>query len=199
MLTCTEGDGRTRRELPWVAYASEDSLEHAARQVIREAVGVAPSWLAQGGAFDARKRHPSDAGVSVAFIGLVAGARAFSREEPYEWCRLQSTGGLPSRQRAMLDESLALLRERIDFDPLAFRLLPDAFTLSDLQLVYEEILGQSLHKASFRRALQASGLVEPLDEYRSEGRGRPAQLFRYAPRARTPAARSARFDLLARD
>jgi 8-oxo-dGTP diphosphatase len=73
--------------------------------------------------------------------------------------------------------------------------LPQRFTLSDLQRVYEIMLGRRLHKASFRRALQAATLVEPTDEWRSEGRGRPAQLFRYAPKRKRRVRRGLRFDL----
>jgi hypothetical protein len=88
------------------------------------------------------------------------------------------------------------VRTRLDSAPIAFRLLPGVFTLSELQQMYEILLGRGLHKASFRRALQAASLVEPTDEWRSEGRGRPAQLFRYAPRRRRGGRRAVRFDLL---
>ena len=61
----------------------------------------------------------------------------------------------------------------------------------------DEYLGiDAGHKASFRRALQAAFLVEPTEEWRSEGRGRPAQLFRYAPRRRRATRRGVRFDLI---
>ena len=103
---------------------------------------------------------------------------------------------LPPRQRAMVDGAVLMLRGRMDQSPVAFRLLPASFTLSELQHMYELLLGKRLHKASFRRALQAAWLVEPTDEWRSEGRGRPAQLFRYAPRKRRPAQRGIRLDLL---
>jgi hypothetical protein len=75
-------------------------------------------------------------------------------------------------------------------------LLPTTFTLTELQAMYELLLGRRLHKASFRRALQGAWLVEPTEEWRSEGRGRPAQLFRYAPRRRRSARRGVRFELL---
>ena len=88
------------------------------------------------------------------------------------------------------------MRARVDQQPIAFRLLPAAFTLSELQAVYELLLGRRLHKASFRRSLHASALVEATDEWRSEGRGRPAQLFRYAPPRRRRQRRGIRFDLL---
>jgi hypothetical protein len=91
---------------------------------------------------------------------------------------------------------LAAIRARLEQAPIAFSFLERDFTLSDLQQTYETILGRRLHKASFRRALQAAFLVEPAGEWRSEGRGRPAQLYRYAPRKRRNARRGVRLDLL---
>jgi len=96
----------------------------------------------------------------------------------------------------MLDAAVAMLRVRMDQSPVAFRLLPSIFTLSELQHMYELLLGKRLHKASFRRALASAWLVEPTDEWRTEGRGRPAQLFRYAPRKRQPTQRGIRLDML---
>jgi 8-oxo-dGTP diphosphatase len=100
------------------------------------------------------------------------------------------------RQRTMVDAAMRTMQERLDQAPIAFRLLPSTFTLSDLQHMYELLLGKRLHKASFRRALRAAWLVEPTDEWRSEGRGRPAQLFRYAPKKRRRSHRGVRFDFL---
>jgi 8-oxo-dGTP diphosphatase len=112
------------------------------------------------------------------------------------WFDASAVPGLAPRQRAMADAALEEVRRRMDHSPVAFRLLPAVFTLSELQRMYEMLLGRRLHKASFRRALQASFLVEPTDEWRGEGRGRPAQLFRYAPRRRRAGRRAVRFDLL---
>jgi len=96
-----------------------------------------------------------------------------------------------------VQHAVSVVRDRMDISPVAFRLLPASFTLSELQQMYELLLGKRLHKASFRRALQAAWLVEPTDEWRSEGRGRPAQLYRYAPKKRRKGRRGVRFDLLA--
>ena len=112
-----------------------------------------------------------------------------------EWFPLAALPALAPRHRTIVDRAAAVVRQRVDQSPVAFRLLPPMFTLSDLQAVYELLLGRRLHKASFRRALQASYLVEPSDEWRSEGRGRPAQLFRFAPKKRRGARRGVRFDL----
>ena len=88
----------------------------------------------------------------------------------------------------MIDAAVHAVRTRVDQSPVAFRLLPPTFTLSQLQEVYELLLAPRLLKASFRRALHAAWLVEPTDEWHSEGRGRPAQLFRFAPRKRRGAS-----------
>lgn len=197
-LSSEPGDGaRGRRELPWAALDAADSLDGAARQAVREAVSVPPAWLEQLGVFDSRKRHPADAPLSLAFVALL-GDGGLSAAPGYEWSDMESASQLPPRQRAMLEAATVMLRQRVDFEPVAFHLLPSAFTLSELQQIYEQVLGHRLHKASFRRALQAAELVQPLNEFRTEGRGRPAQLYRYAPRSRKPPVRSARFELLSR-
>jgi 8-oxo-dGTP diphosphatase len=153
-----------------------------------------PALLEQVGAFADARRHPGDADVSVGVVALTPPAELSSLASA-EWFSLSALPPLAPRHRAIVDRAITVVRQRVDQSPLAFRLLPPTFTLSDLQGIYELLLGRRLHKASFRRALQASYLVEPTDEWRSEGRGRPAQLFRYAPRKRRGARRGVRFDL----
>jgi 8-oxo-dGTP diphosphatase len=144
---------------------------------------------AQGGA----RRPPDAPHITVTYFGLVpdVGARRNAT-----WASLTELPILIPRQREAVDAALAAMRARVDQQPIAFRLLPPAFTLSELQAVYELLLGRQLHKASFRRALHAAALVEATDEWRSEGRGRPAQLFRYSPPRRRKQRRGIRFDLL---
>jgi hypothetical protein len=75
---------------------------------------------------------------------------------------------------------LTRLRAKTAYAPVAFQLLPDAFTLSDLQAVYEAILGEPLDARNFRRDVLAAGVVAPPERSRTEGRGRPARLSRSA-------------------
>jgi 8-oxo-dGTP diphosphatase len=194
LLVRTPPGGRERWSLPWDALLSGEGLEDAAARITEGALGAAPALLEQVGAFADTRRHPGDADVSIGLVALtpqlegalVAGA---------EWFSLSALPPLSPRHRAIVDRATTVVRQRVDQSPLAFRLLAPTFTLSDLQGIYELLLARRLHKASFRRALQASYLVEPTDEWRSEGRGRPAQLFRYAPRKRRGARRGVRFDL----
>jgi 8-oxo-dGTP diphosphatase len=186
---------RERWTLPWAPVAARDTLDHAAARVALRAAGAHASWLAQAGAFADGKRHPGGAALSVAYIGVTP-ARALGPSTGAQWFPADDLPSLAPRHRAIIDAALAQLRERMDRAPVAFRLLGATFTLSELQAVYELLLGRRLHKASFRRALQAAFLVEPTDEWQSEGRGRPAQLFRYAPRRRRGGRGGVRFELL---
>jgi len=195
VLLARNSSERERWSLPWRASQTGETFELAATRSAQEALGEAPSWMEQIGAFGEGKRHPSDADISVAYVALVPNETASPRAG-YTWFQIADLPPLSPRQRAMVDAATRTIQGRLDQAPIAFRLLPSTFTLSDLQQMYELLLGKRLHKASFRRALQAAWLVEPTDEWRSEGRGRPAQLFRYLPKKRRRPHRGVRFDFL---
>ena len=178
-----------------------EALLQSARQLARASGGAEPGWMEQLSAFGGTDRHPAGTAVSVAFVGVIgaaaAGAATGRGARGAEWVSVERLAGLAPRQALMLESAIAAIRARLDHSPIAFKLLPATFTLSDLQATYELLLGRRLHKASFRRSLQAAYLVEPMDEWRSEGRGRPAQLYRFSPRKRRASRRGVRFELLA--
>jgi 8-oxo-dGTP diphosphatase len=186
---------RERWSLPWRVPQTGEMLDAAGARVAQDALGESPIWMEQVGAFGDGKRHPGDADVSIAYVALVPHETASPRAG-YTWFPEGDLPPLSPRQRAMVEGATKTLQGRLDQAPIAFRLLPPTFTLSELQQMYELLLGKRLHKASFRRALQGAWLVEPTDEWRSEGRGRPAQLFRYAPKKRRRLQRGVRFDFL---
>ena len=176
LLRAADSRSRDRWLLPWDAPRLEEDPEQAAVRLSRAVLGTAPAALEQIGAFGDGQRHPGEAQLSVSFVGLVPHGPATESSDNAVWVELSQLPSMAPRQRTMVGAAVECVRQRIDQAPLAFRLLPQAFTLSELQGVYELILGRPLHKASFRRALQAAFLVEPTDEWRSEGRGPPAQL-----------------------
>ena len=195
VLLARNSSDRERWSLPWRSPQAGESLEIAAIRAVQEALGEAPNWMEQIGAFGDGKRHPSESDVSVAYLGLVPHETASPRAG-YTWFQVADLPPLSPRQRAMVESAAKTIQSRLDQAPVAFRLLPNTFTLSELQQMYELLMGKRLHKASFRRALQAAWLVEPTDEWRSEGRGRPAQLFRYLPKKKRRPHRGVRFDFL---
>jgi 8-oxo-dGTP diphosphatase len=198
LLAQAPAGDRERWTLPWTPWrgiASDNGVDETAERFAAAALGVRPAWIAQFAAFGDAKRHPGQAALSVGYVGVTP-ARERDLTNRAEWFPVSALPVVTPRHRAVIDAAVAALRDRMDAAPVAFRLLPATFTLTDLQEVYELLLGRRVHKASFRRSLQGAYLVEPTDEWRSEGRGRPAQLFRYAPRKRRGGRRGVRFELL---
>lgn len=180
-----EGGDRRQVVLPETELHADAELDESAAIFARATLGRAPAWLAQIGAFNGE-------GLSVAYLALVtAGADA---PPGHHW--VSPPKQLAGPQAPILRTALRHLRERLDREAVAFRLLPATFTLTELQELYELLLERRLHKASFRRTLIAAQLVEPTEAWRSEGRGRPAQLFRYAPHRRKAHPRAVRFESL---
>ena len=180
---------RDRWTLPSSPLGSNETLDDAAMRVAREALGATPASLEQAVASGGRND------VTITYFGLVPSGGVSSTTRG-SWISTSELANVGARQSEEIEVALSTMRARIDQQPIAFSLLATTFTLSELQSVYELLLGRRLHKASFRRSLRASSLVEATDEWRSEGRGRPAQLFRYAPPRRRRMRRGIRFDLL---
>ncbi|WP_084398105.1 NUDIX hydrolase [Henriciella aquimarina] len=86
---------------------------------------------------------------------------------------------MSSDHRRILATAMGRLRGKIRYRPVVFELMPDRFTLSALQSTCEGILGLTLHKQNFRRALDRAGLVEGTGEMMAGTGGRPAELFRF--------------------
>lgn len=167
--------------LPSVVLSRGRSLDAAAAALEHQMLRLSAAWREQSGA-QVVKHHPLRAALAVVFVlGIpegVAGARGAT------WCavtRVPAT--VPASHRAAIAAALAHVRRRADLSPLAFALLTPEFTLTQLQCVYELLLGRAVHKASFRRTISAARLVVATSKWRSEGRGRPAQLYRRAARA----------------
>lgn len=91
-----------------------------------------------------------------------------------------------SDHRRILATGLGRLRGKLKYRPVAFELLPEAFTLSELQRVVEAIAGVPLHKQNFRRSVERTGLVAPLGRYDLDTGGRPAELFRFVRERTVP-------------
>lgn len=197
LVRSTDASVRERWALPWDGPREGETLEQTAARVVHEVLGGAPSLLVQSGA-TAGRRHPSGGELSIAFLALLppdGAAPAPSADGEATWAPVDALPPLAPRQRAIVDAAGVAIRTELARAPIAFHLLPALFTLTELQRAHELLLGRRLHKASFRRALRAAALVEPTDQWRAEGRGRPAQLYRFAPRRRPGRRRAAGMQL----
>lgn len=113
--------------------------------------------------------------------GLVEEARRDGREAAGFWGgTLPRLGAqMTSDHRRILATAIGRVRAKIKYRPVIFELMPDDFTLFELQKTVEAILGPHLHKQNFRRLVESAGLVEPTGDVKTQTGGRPAKLFRF--------------------
>jgi len=112
--------------------------------------------------------------------GLVDEAARDGREAAHQWTDRPRLG-VPMHydHRRILATAIGRVRAKIKYRPVIFELMPDDFTLFELQRTVEAILGPHLHKQNFRRLVEGAGLVEPTGEVKMRTGGRPAKLYRF--------------------
>lgn len=112
--------------------------------------------------------------------GLVDEALRDGRSAAQTWTTRPALGQpMKSDHRRILATAIGRTRAKIKYRPVIFELMPDEFTLYELQKTVEAILGPHLHKQNFRRLVEGAGLVEPTGEVKTRTGGRPAKLFRF--------------------
>lgn len=158
------------------------SLEEAARRVLADKVSVKLPHVDEVRTFSGPDRDPRGWSVSVLYYALLPrdkiGAVVRSKVEALEWVDAESPGHrLAFDHSEHLAVAVRKLRAKVTADVLPLHLLPEKFTLTELQKVVEAIVGHPLDKSSFRRRLKDSRDLVELDEY-VRGAQRPAQLFR---------------------
>jgi 8-oxo-dGTP diphosphatase len=191
--------------LPGGFVMIDESLDDAARRVLAGKAGLTGVFLEQLYTFGSPRRDPRTRVISVAYYALVsrprsAEVRPVSGPAPV-WGKIDvpwesETGGpvlvkQPEDGSAMvlafdhahiLGMAVKRIRGKLDYTPIGFQLLPERFTLLDLQTVHETILGRPVNKDSFRRRMLASGQLEATGEHQ-QGAGRPAELYRFVRRS----------------
>jgi 8-oxo-dGTP diphosphatase len=170
-----------RYAIPGGFVLESESLDAAAKRELREETNVSDVYLEQLYTFGEPKRDPRGRVITVAYYALVPNTqtlRAGTDAKEAGWFPLTDVPPLAFDHATILEYARQRLRNKLDYTNVGFELLPEKFTLSDLQSVHEAILGEPLDKRNFRRKLAERGLVKPLKEWRDTGR-RPAQLYRF--------------------
>jgi len=168
-------------ELPGCRLVDGLGLENSAAQCIERLTGLKEVYLEQLYTFGDPGRHPSNQVVSVVYFALLA-EDTLSQEHIHnsqaDWQPVRDLPVLAWDHADILAYALRRLRYKLEYSAVGFELLPEAFSLSELQHTYELILGEKLDKRNFRRRILEAGIIEPTSERRS-GEGRPALLYRY--------------------
>ena len=158
-----------------------EDLEQAAVRELREETGVSDVYLEQLYTFGKPDRDPRGRVVTVAYFALISADRelkAGTDAAEAAWFPMDELPPLAFDHAKILDYALERLRNKLEYTTVGFQLLPEKFTLTELQDVYAAILGKELDKRNFRRKMSMLKILKPLPEYRRGGQ-RPAQLYRF--------------------
>ncbi len=169
--------------LPGGLVRVDESTAAAAVRVLEEKTGLKKVYLEQLYTFSDPDRDPRQRIVSVAHYALVRSTdhaiHAGRHTELADWFDLDEKKKLAFDHRKILDLAIERVRGQIRYKPIGFELLPTRFTLTQLQKLYEAILGTALDKRNFRKKILAMNLLEGLEE-KEIGVGRkPAQYWRF--------------------
>lgn len=169
--------------IPGGFIRDNESPEDAALRELYEETGVRNVFLEQLYTFGDPERDPRGRVITVAYYALIASDKlslvAGADAAEACWFAMSDLPTLAFDHRAILDYASERLRNKLEYTTVGFQLLPEKFTLSELQTVYEAILGKKLDKRNFRRKFALLRILKPLRERQRTGR-KPAQLFRFA-------------------
>lgn len=178
-----EGISKGKWALPggWVAY--DESLDDAASRILSLLTGVKKVFLEQLKAFGETSRFPGKRVVTVAYYSLVNAdhfdiVAGFTASD-VRWFSIDEIKNLPYDHDAILSYAQNELKKRVKQEPIGFNLLPEKFTLLQLQNLYESALQIKLDKPNFRRKILGMKLLIDCEEKQHNVSHRAAKLYRF--------------------
>lgn len=171
-------------ELPGIPIPVDQSIEEAASQCLGLFIGQHEAYLEQLYTYGHPQRDPTRRLISVVYFAILpvdAGTLTTGQTQAC-WFPIEALPRLILDHEEVIGYALRRLRYKLEYTAVGFELLPENFSLTELQHTYELILGEKLDKRNFRRRILQAGVIEPTQQSRS-GEGRPARLYRYRPDA----------------
>ncbi|WP_420629276.1 NUDIX hydrolase [Candidatus Leptofilum sp.] len=161
----------------------DESLEEAAVRALADETGVEDVYTEQLYTFGNPGRDPRTRVITVAYFALVPHDaihhKAGRDASETGWFAISQLPSLAFDHAEIIEYAHTRLRYKLEYSSVGFQLLPDVFTLSELQKAYEIILEEPLDKRNFRRKILSAEILEETGEKKKEGEGRPAMLYRY--------------------
>ncbi len=171
--------------LPGYFVKNDESIDDAAERILHELTGLRDLHMDQFHTFGDVDRHPQGRVITVAYYALI---RIDAQQElkptsnyvrSAYWHPVNELGKLPFDHGKVFETGFQKLRRRLNYQPIAFELLPEKFTLTQLQTLYEVILNKKLDKRNFRKKMLGYGFLKELDEKQKGVSYRAATLYRF--------------------
>lgn len=144
-----------------------ESVNEAATRILRSLTGLEDIFMEQVGVYGELDRDPGERVISCAYYALIdlsSHDNSLLQQRNAYWVNIAHTSELIFDHAQMLNDALNILRRKAAFQPIGFNLLPDKFTLTHLQTLYEAIYNQQLDKRNFRKRMLGFDFLEKLDE-----------------------------------
>ncbi len=168
--------------LPGGFIKMEEGLEEGARRELEEETGVTGVYLEQLYTFGRPDRDPRERVITVAYLALIPvnklEIKAGSDAEDVSWFNMKDLPDLAFDHKRILKMAHERLVAKLDYSTIAFQFMPTQFTLSELQHVYEVILGEQIDKRNFRKRILSLNLIKDTGKEQKAGAHRPAKLYR---------------------
>jgi 8-oxo-dGTP diphosphatase len=169
--------------LPGGFVLNEESLEVAIKRELKEETGIDVNYLEQLYTFGKPDRDPRNRVISVAYYGLVRPKDyqilAQTDAEDVAWFNITKLPKLAFDHKHIIDSALKRLRGKLAYEPVGFELLDKKFPFSDLEKLYQTLIGTELDRRNFKKKIMGYGFLEELEENVQRGLGRPARLYQF--------------------
>ncbi len=174
--------------IPGGFVMENEDLEAAAERELVEETGVSGVYLEQLFTFGAPGRDPRGHTVTVAYSALIPSDNleltASTDAEGVAWFAIDKLPDLAFDHDDILEVAHDRLVAKLEYSTIVFQLMPEAFTLTELQHVYELIERKAIDKRNFRKRILALGVIEATGDQKREGPHRPAKLYRVIDRSK---------------
>lgn len=159
----------------------DESAEEGALRELREETGLTPGYVEQFHTYSAPGRDPRERVMTIAYLALVRIADVKGGDDAAEaqWYSIDEIPHLAFDHDQILRDALARLRERIHFHPIGYELLPEKFTMKQLQSLYEAVLGIRFDRRNFAKKMLHLDLLTQCDETAWPTAKREANLYTF--------------------